>query len=1068
MRRRLLSLCLLVALAGTARADEPPSPRSKPASPHQAALAFYDAWRAEDDARMRTVAEAWEPDPFLVADDLLRGHVARTLAEPPVASDLLEAASAHAALCASRKDAGHLADVVRGWRALDAAALRREAGLHGVLRRVQEALEKGDARAAAAAAEAAAKDPGLPDGSVTAQFVRYHGARALFKAGRPEDALAWAEAGLAVAEPLGWLRMRSYMLGIGEDAAKQVGDHPRVIEYATASLELNELLGWRMAQALIRFHLSDGLRAAGRYREALEQARLSRVDAEALGQPLGVASALQAMGLLEATLGRWVEGLRLLDQAAEQYRLGGEPRGVAKMQEQKASILKQAGRRAEALSLLERTLEAYRRLGDSRLVASALGSIGECLVEVGRTDEGIARLEAALEESRTQEAAMEVARWTYEIGLAEQREGRHDRAVERFHAASKIQEGRGNKVGLAATYRHLAESLTALGRLDEADETASRAEDLHLAMGMPEGAWEDRAARARVLEARGRNAEAVALLEEVVRLQAEAGLPGRVSVFRALASARLAVGDAGGAMEAARRAVRIDAKAARGFAESEASGLLDVARTDADLGVRAAGLSARGKPSAAADALWFAETGRAAWLAQGLVHRDLLASTVLPPDLWEADAMTRARVDGLQRRLLRAAFGPRPDPAAAKALRLELATATKAREAAVARIQREAGVAGAALFPEAVDLDALRKALPADTAFVLYHAVGPEAFAIVVAGDASGLVPLGASEPILEKARAYARLASGPDAPEEFLARELHGLLVAPLEATIGRRQRVVIAPDGALAFLPFEALAGKAGGATRRLVERWDVAYVPSATVYEALRRGAAATPPGEGLLALGDPVYPEEGALPNGRSEGAVALLRGLVDLGRLPATGEEVKDVAALFAEGRSTVLLRERATVDGLSAALAASPGRLRALHLACHGFVDPEHPGLSGLVLSGGDVLSLDALYRMKIDADLAVLSACETGRGKLVRSEGVMGLARGFFFAGVPRVVVSDWMVSDASTRPFMRRFYEGMRKGGLSPAAALRRAKLDAIEAGGPTAHPYHWAAFVLWGLPD
>jgi CHAT domain-containing protein len=111
---------------------------------------------------------------------------------------------------------------------------------------------------------------------------------------------------------------------------------------------------------------------------------------------------------------------------------------------------------------------------------------------------------------------------------------------------------------------------------------------------------------------------------------------------------------------------------------------------------------------------------------------------------------------------------------------------------------------------------------------------------------------------------------------------------------------------------------------------------------------------------------------------------------------------------------------------------------------------------------------LDELHRLRVPADLAVLSACESGRGRLLRGEGVLGLVRGFFAAGAPRVVASNWRVDDEATRRLMVAFYGKMVREGLGASAALRAARLEMRRAGGPDAHPSRWAAFVLWGLWD
>lgn len=145
---------------------------------------------------------------------------------------------------------------------------------------------------------------------------------------------------------------------------------------------------------------------------------------------------------------------------------------------------------------------------------------------------------------------------------------------------------------------------------------------------------------------------------------------------------------------------------------------------------------------------------------------------------------------------------------------------------------------------------------------------------------------------------------------------------------------------------------------------------------------------------------------------------------------------------------------------------------RFVHFATHGYVDADRPQLSSIVLSMVDragrardgFLRAHELYNLELLADLVVLSACETGLGKAVRGEGLIGLTRGFMYAGAPRVAVSLWSVSDRATASLMRRFYEAMLKDGLSPSAALRAAQLAMMKQPG-WQHPYHWAPFIVQG---
>lgn len=145
---------------------------------------------------------------------------------------------------------------------------------------------------------------------------------------------------------------------------------------------------------------------------------------------------------------------------------------------------------------------------------------------------------------------------------------------------------------------------------------------------------------------------------------------------------------------------------------------------------------------------------------------------------------------------------------------------------------------------------------------------------------------------------------------------------------------------------------------------------------------------------------------------------------------------------------------------------------RVLHFATHAFLDSNHPELSGIVLSMVDrqgrpqdgFLHLHEIYNLKLNADLVVLSACRTALGREVRSEGLVGLTRGFMYAGAPQVLASLWDVRDRSTAELMRRFYEALLRRGRPPGAALREAQLSMLRD--PRwSNPYYWAAFVMEG---
>jgi CHAT domain-containing protein len=193
------------------------------------------------------------------------------------------------------------------------------------------------------------------------------------------------------------------------------------------------------------------------------------------------------------------------------------------------------------------------------------------------------------------------------------------------------------------------------------------------------------------------------------------------------------------------------------------------------------------------------------------------------------------------------------------------------------------------------------------------------------------------------------------------------------------------------------------------------------------------------------------------------------GEVYLPRLQFSRQEANEITALVPEGQSLKALDFKAS---RATAVSTRLADYRIVHFATHAFLNSEHPELSGLVLSLVDeqgkpqngFLDLEDIYNLDLPANLVVLSACETGLGKKIEGEGLVGLTRGFMYAGAKRVVASLWKIDDRATAELMQRFYEGLLGQGMRPAAALRAAQLQ-MRNHKRWSSPYYWAAFQIQG---
>lgn len=321
-------------------------------------------------------------------------------------------------------------------------------------------------------------------------------------------------------------------------------------------------------------------------------------------------------------------------------------------------------------------------------------------------------------------------------------------------------------------------------------------------------------------------------------------------------------------------------------------------------------------------------------------------------------------------------------------------------------------------------------------------------------------------------------------------AGELSRALFGPVAQQLGSKRLLIVA-DGALQYLPFEALPApdtveqpEGGTGPSDLVPlgiRHEVVYLPSAAALITLRREAAdrhLAP--KSLFVLADPVFDKGdprvktfNAPPDvgGSSSARLATIKdtGGINFPRLPSTRQEADAIASLIPEDARAVatdFAANRATV------LSAGLEHYSIVHIASHSVVNSQHPELSGIVLSmvneqgqqEDGFLQLHDIYNLKLGAELVVLSACNTGLGKEVRGEGLIGLTRGFMYAGASSVVASLWRVDDSASAELMTHFYKAMFEDDLPPAAALRSAK-EMMWKQKHWRSPYYWSGFVLQG---
>jgi CHAT domain-containing protein len=379
--------------------------------------------------------------------------------------------------------------------------------------------------------------------------------------------------------------------------------------------------------------------------------------------------------------------------------------------------------------------------------------------------------------------------------------------------------------------------------------------------------------------------------------------------------------------------------------------------------------------------------------------------------------------------------------------------------------------------PEAPALDVVQRDLDERTVLLEYALGDQRSYVWVVGADSLTGHELPPRARIDALARRVHGALSQPHAPELLAAlQELSRAVVEPIASEIAGK-RLAIVSEGALQYIPFAALVD---AERRPLIQSHEIVTLPSASTLRVLRRDAPARRAAAGsVFVVGDPVFDTRdsrvrrvGAAAGGPP--ATALERsardaGVATLDRLWFTRREVDAIASLAAGDRSRKLLDFDANLDRITSGDLAA---YRVVHFATHGLLNNRHPELSGLVFSLVDprgrprdgFLPAYEVYNLRLNADLVVLSACQTALGEDLRGEGVAGLARAFMYAGTPRVVASLWRVPDNATTVLMQRFYRALLVEHHSPAAALRLAQ-QSVRAERRWAAPYFWAGFTLVG---
>jgi CHAT domain-containing protein/predicted negative regulator of RcsB-dependent stress response len=779
-----------------------------------------------------------------------------------------------------------------------------------------------------------------------------------------------------------------------------------------------------------------------------------------LNNPVEQAENLISLGFVEALKGEWSDAISCFARAQGLIVEKDEPLQAGRIASGIAYVFNKSGSPELGLVQYRRALEYFQQTQDERDDALTILEIGSTHYQLENYREALTHFHQALNSAR---AELDAAHCHHYLGRVYAAMGEHAAALEHLQIALPVYTAAGN-------VREAAEVRALIGQVHERQgrtESARRFYRQALETFTP---FSDRINQAAVYYALGRLE-----LKEKSYDAAEAYLRQSIEVTENLRRV-----PASSSLTAAFSATVHDRY------EKYIECLMR----------RPAGPGARETSAAAARAFETSEQARARSLL------DLLRATQtnLIPGL---DPQLAGR-----EKALRQALRVKEDSKIALLGKTDKREKLASLEAQLARLEEEYKqidevirarypAYGQITRPAAWDLERIQREVIADDQTVLLeYSLGEDrSYVWVVTRDSFRSYELPARHLIANAAEKVYKLIANPpgaDAAGDFTsdALKLSEMVLSPVAGDLDK-SRVIVVADGVLNYIPFQILL-PASADEQPLIARHEIVNAPSASILGELRQEAARRrPPAKMLAAFGNPVfesnYAQSEKRPGGDHLAAVRspesarwrhALRD-IELNRdtfdpavikpLFYAKRELSNLLDLAGSGETIVAAEFAATRERL---LSTDLTQYSILHIATHGFLDPVRPENSGLILSTVDrdgrtrngFVGLADIYALRAPVDLVVLSACQTALGKDVRGEGLLGLTRGFMYAGASGVVASLWKVDDEATAELMKQFYANLLHEEMTPAAALRAAQ-NRIRQQPEWRSPYYWAAFTLQG---
>jgi CHAT domain-containing protein/Tfp pilus assembly protein PilF len=837
-----------------------------------------------------------------------------------------------------------------------------------------------------------------------------------------------------------------------------------------------------LAQAHLDF--GDTAQAEALYLESLALVRQ-------VGDRYQEAGTLSSLGMVYHALGEERKAEETLNQAVRIRRELGDRHGEAISLNNLALFYSETGELQKSLQSYEQSEAVFKEFGDTPELGTTLNNLGSLYRHLGMNDRALLYFQRALQirEQINDDDGRVVT--LNNLAVLAQSDNHLDQARDHYGQALQLADKLGNQVGQASI-------LSGLGLIDSdlGDQKQALAQlQLSLALARQTGNLDNQALALHnlgtVYEKLGDAPQALDQFHQALPLWRQINsVEGEALTLYMIAKVERKQGDLKSALGHVEDSIRLSEtlRSRLGSEELRAS-LLATTGNSYELKIAILmQLDQQHKGEGyAARAFETSERARARSLVDLLTESRANIRQGVDPQLLAQEQTIRRELNAKALQLRKLTLSD-PQSVDLAGLKREIEDLTSAFEGVEAQIRARSPAYAALTQPQPLTLQEIQRELDPDTLLLEYSLGKEQSYLWAVTPTSLSSYELPKRETIDTAAAAFhtrLRQLANPEGLEPAAA-QLSDILLAPVASEL-KKNRLVIVSDGVLQqFVPFSALPvpSALNAKAQPLIADHEIVTEPSASAIAALRREVAGRKrPARAVAVLADPVFELndqrlEGLSPQAVGAGTAAAkpsvfvesaTRGTA-IERLPKTREEADNILALTTPAQSLARLGFEASKGN-----AESPGLAdyQIVHFATHGVLDQDHPELSGIVFSLYDqkgqgvdgFLRLNEIFNLKLPVDLVVLSACESGQGKLVGGEGLVGLTRGFMYAGAASMVVSLWNVNDAATAELMTRFYQKMLGAEhLRPAAALRAAQLSMINDT-KWKHPWYWAPFVVEG---